>query len=44
MGIVDHCLVDVEHSTAVDEESIEPEVKSSFFAAVELYAHIVIDK
>lgn len=44
MRIVYHCLVDIEHSAAVDEESVEPEVKGRFFATVELYAHVIIDK
>lgn len=42
VGVVDHVLVDVENAAAIYEERVEPEVKRSLLAIIELNAHVIV--
>ena len=44
LSAVNHELIDVKDTRSIDEESIEPKVKRSLLAIIELDSHIIIDK
>jgi len=41
---IDHIFTNVENATAIDEKSVEPEMKRRFPIVLKLYSHIIVNK